>query len=152
MADKSFGQFGAYKWNFFRENTRIGNNLTLEKDVENISEGCRKDIKYFLENSRPKAKSALSYTWEKFEEESPSIFRRHAIDDEPENDKYKNTLQLMAPYKGYPHVREQNRWASERCDPPELRPEPQKRRTACLSTMTMFAEEMNLTFPGYTLY
>lgn len=80
----------------------------------------------------------MNYTWEKASEESPTIFQRHAVDDKPEDDKYKNTLDLMAPYKGFPHAVEQNRWEADTCPPPEMKSEPQIRRTAVLSTMTRY--------------
>ena len=100
-----------------------------------MSPSCQKDIKYFLNNSNEK-KQVVNYTWEKQTEESPSIFRRHEIDDKPEDDRYKNTLQLMEPYKGFPHAVEQNKWEADRCAPPEMKSTQATRRTAVLSTMT----------------
>jgi hypothetical protein len=103
--------------------------------MSEVSPSCQKDIKYFLENSKEKCQK-VGFTWEKQSDESPSIFRRHEIDDKPEDDRYKNTLQLMEPYKGFPHAVEQNKWQAERCPPPEMKSTPLKRRTAVLSTMT----------------
>lgn len=152
MADKSYGQFGTFKWQYIKEHQHARINLA-NVDATDLSSGCLKDIKYFLANAKQSGSNQIvNYTWEKAEEESPSIFQRHEIDDKPEDDKHKNTMQLMEPYKGFPHAAEQNKWEAETGAPPVLKSEPMKRRTAVLSTMTRYAEEMNLTFPGFKLY
>jgi hypothetical protein len=167
MADKSYGQFGTFKWDILKYILKKSVSVFIFKflsdpnqkkpldsnNISDLSQSCQKDIKYFLQNSnKNESNQNLNYTWEKSSEESPSIFRRHEIDDNPDDDKYKNTLQLMETRKGHAHITEQNKWEADRCSPPELKPQHQKRRTAVLSTMTRFAEEMNVTFPGYKLY
>ena len=109
---------------------------TINRD--GLSSSCLKDIEYFEANLQ-RAKSSnqvFNYTWEKSTEESPTFFKRHPVDDRQEDDRYKQTLELMAPYKGFPHASNQNKWEAETGEPPELKSEPQVRRTAVLSTMT----------------
>ena len=42
----------------------------------------------------------------------------------------------MAPYTGFPHTIKQNSWEIDPNGPPDFKMEPQKRRTAVLSSMT----------------
>ncbi len=78
--------------------------------MENLSDHCRQNIKYFEQNFETQPVKKNDYTWEKSSEESPSIFKRHQNDGDPSDDRYKQTLELNAPVKGYPHAVGQNKW------------------------------------------
>lgn len=110
-----------------------------------MSHSCLKNIEYFQKNLLTyNSKQIVNYTWEKPSSESPSIFTKN----DQKNAKSSHTLELMSAYHGHPHVVKQSRWESDPNGPPQFYPFPQKRRTAVLSTMTQYVEEMNKAFPG----
>lgn len=114
-------------------------------DVTNVSHTVLKSIDYFQKNLATEgSKQIVNYTWEKPSDESPSIFGNNG----QENVKSRHTLEIMSTYHGHPHVIKQSRWETDPNGPPEFHSFPQKRRTAVLSTMTQYVEEMNKTFPG----
>jgi hypothetical protein len=78
--------------------------------MDNLSDHCKQNIKYFEQNFQKPEVKPSDYTWEKPSEESPSFYKRHALDDNPDDDRYKHSLELNTPIKGYPHAVDQNKW------------------------------------------
>ncbi|RNA25470.1 hypothetical protein BpHYR1_034508 [Brachionus plicatilis] len=143
MADKSFGSFGAFKLTYLEDLKKKGPDAPI--DITNVSHTVLSNIDYFQKNlARDGYKQIVNYTWEKPSDESPSIFASNKHDKE----RTQHTLEILSTYHGHPHVIKQSRWETDPNGPPEFHPFPQKRRTAVLSTMTQYVEEMNKTFPG----
>lgn len=129
---------------FFKRNLKKQNS-EAPIDITNVSYTCLKNIEYFQKNLvTNNSKQIVNYTWEKPSNESPSIFGTNG----QENAKSRHTLEIMSTYNGHPHAVKQSRWESDPNGPPQFFPFPQKRRTAVLSTMTQYVEEMNKAFPG----
>jgi hypothetical protein len=104
--------------------------------LEKLSHGTLKDLEYFQKNmNNPRTNQIVNYTWEKPLYESPSIHKSHPSEHE-NNKRNQNTLDLMVPYKGFPHCVKQNKWEGEPSDPPVFHIVPQKRKTMVLSSMT----------------
>lgn len=125
-------------------------------DVTHVTHAVQKDVEYFQQNlSRTDSNQVCNYTWEKSSEESPSFYKKHEvvynIEDLSEKS-HKNTLDLMSTTKGHVHGFKHNQWENITNDPPALHKEKAKRFGVQLSSMTQYAEEINRTFPGHTLY
>jgi hypothetical protein len=106
--------------------------------VDSLSDQTLTDIAYFKQNlAAPASNQILNYTWEKPSEESPSIFKPHPEDlTSADRKTYQNTLDIMAPYRGFAHAVKQNKWEGEPSQAPTFHDSEQKRRTVILSSMT----------------
>ena len=125
-------------------------------DVTHVSHSVQKDVEYFQQNlSRTDSNQVCNYTWEKASDESPSFYKPHEIVYDKEDlsaKSHKNTLDLMSTTKGHVHGFKHNQWENETNSPPVLHKEKPSRHGVHLSSMTQYAEEINRTFPGHTLY
>ena len=109
-------------------------------DVTNVTHAVSKDIEYFQHNlSRSNTNQKVNYTWEKSSEESPSFYKQHEIIFDREDlsvKKHKNTLDLMATTKGYPHAFKHNKWENDANNAPQLHETKRTRHAINLSSMT----------------